>query len=74
MFDLRKVDLHSMEGRRWGSEVLDMDNQGKPQQEEEARVSAEDWAEAEWFQEWLRLARREYQGHPEACPEFRQAA
>jgi len=34
-----------------------------PQTESESRKTvAIDWAESEWFQVWLRLARRDYQG------------
>ena len=33
-----------------------------------------DWAEAEWFQVWLRLARHEYQDKPQPKHELRQAA
>jgi hypothetical protein len=44
------------------------------QEQPEARTIEEDWAEAEWFTEWLRLARREYQGCPDVRPEMREAA
>jgi hypothetical protein len=40
----------------------------------EPRLRPEDWTEAEWFQEWLRLARREYQGQPKFWYEFSEAA
>jgi len=40
----------------------------------EPRVLERDWAEAEWFLEWLRLARRDYQGGPPPWPDFRKAA
>lgn len=43
------------------------------QSDPEPRRREKDWAEAEWFLEWLRLARREYQGTPApAWPDFRQ--
>lgn len=29
-----------------------------------------DWAESEWFQVWLRLARRDYQGQPNLQKDF----
>jgi len=51
-----------------------MDTETPVQTQEQPRRLEEDWAEAEWFQIWLRLARREYQGHPDAREEFRQAA
>ena len=35
-------------------------------QEEVKRKVEVDWADAEWFQVWLRLARRDYHGHPDA--------
>jgi len=28
-----------------------------------------DWAESDWFEVWLRLARRDYQGNPNAQQE-----
>jgi hypothetical protein len=37
-------------------------------------VAESDWAEAEWFLEWLRLARRDYQGEPPRLPKSRLAA
>lgn len=33
--------------------------------EEGQRKVEVDWADTEWFQVWLRLARRDYHGHPE---------
>ena len=42
--------------------------------QKEPRWAEEDWAEAEWFLEWLRLARRDYQGDPATPPELRRAA
>jgi hypothetical protein len=34
----------------------------------EQQTVAIDWAETEWFQVWLRLARRDYQGESERGP------
>ena len=51
-----------------------METRATVQEQPEPRRLEEDWAEAEWFTEWLRLARREYQGCPDVCPELRQAA
>ena len=33
---------------------------------EEMREDQIHWAEAEWFQVWLQLARRDYHGHPDS--------
>ena len=33
-----------------------------PQTKSEPKTIAIDWTEAEWFQVWLKLARRDYQG------------
>ncbi len=30
------------------------------------------WAETEWFQVWLELARRDYHGHPDWCESIHQ--
>jgi hypothetical protein len=51
-----------------------MEAQATVQEEQAGRRLEEDWAEADWFLEWLRLARRDYQGSPCAAPEHRQAA
>jgi len=51
-----------------------METQTTAQAEPEPRRLEKDWAEAEWFLEWLRLARREYQGNPPLWPELRKAA
>ena len=51
-----------------------MDAQAAVQEEQPPRRMEEDWAEADWFLEWLRLARRDYQGSPNRVPEYRQAA
>ena len=51
-----------------------MDTEATFQIRDEPRRIEENWAETEWFLEWLRLARREYQGSPQALPELRQAA
>jgi hypothetical protein len=51
-----------------------MDTEATVQIHEEPRAADEKWSEAEWFLEWLRLARREYQGSPQAVPELRRAA
>ena len=50
-----------------------MEAEATVQKADEPRRLEEDWAEAEWFQVWLRLARREYQGN-QAIPEVGQAA
>lgn len=36
-----------------------------PEQQEATRKVEVDWAETEWFQVWLRLARRDYHGRPD---------
>lgn len=51
-----------------------MDTQATVQSEQEPRTLEEDWAEADWFLEWLRLARRDYQGAPPGWAQLRQAA
>ena len=52
-----------------------MERQAAVQTEQEPRKLEKDWAEAEWFLEWLRLARRDYQGNPPPTrPELRKAA
>ncbi|HKQ37615.1 MAG TPA: hypothetical protein VJ063_06015 [Verrucomicrobiae bacterium] len=52
-----------------------METQATVQTEQEPRRLEKDWTDAEWFQEWLRLARREYQGTPPgARPDLRQVA
>lgn len=51
-----------------------METRATLQDQQKERTLEEDWAEAEWFAEWLRLARREYQGIPESATELRQAA
>ncbi len=33
-----------------------------------------DWAESEWFQVWLRLARRDYHGRVPGKKDFRDSA
>jgi hypothetical protein len=35
------------------------------EREEETRRVEVHWSDSEWFQEWLRLARRDYQGRPD---------
>jgi hypothetical protein len=55
--------------RYWG-----MDKEATVQIREESRQLDESWAEAEWFLEWLRLARRDYQGSPQPKLELREAA
>jgi hypothetical protein len=44
-----------------------MDNQTNTQTKEQARENEKtitpDWTESEWFQVWLKLARREYQAN-----------
>lgn len=47
-----------------------MDNETNLQSEElfppeAATVIAPDWTESEWFEVWLKLARREYEPEPE---------
>ena len=51
-----------------------MEVQATVQEEQPPRRLEEDWAEADWFLEWLRLARRDYQGSPYPVSEYRQAA
>lgn len=51
-----------------------MDNEPMVQSQGEPQQSKEDWAEAEWFQVWLRLARHEYQAEPETRRELKKAA
>jgi hypothetical protein len=51
-----------------------MDNETTLQAPAAPAPIAESWADTDWFQEWLRLARRDYQGHPETPPEFSEAA
>src|SRR2546423_7088456 len=51
-----------------------METETTVQIQKEPRLTEEDWAEAEWFLEWLRLARRDYQGDPLTLPEVRRAA
>jgi hypothetical protein len=51
-----------------------METEATVQIQKEPPVPDEDWAEAEWFQEWLRLARRDYQGDPQTPPQFKRAA
>jgi len=35
----------------------------------EAEGTQVHWSESEWFHEWLRLARRDYQGRPDSRDE-----
>jgi hypothetical protein len=51
-----------------------MDKEAAVQTKDEPRRLEKDWAEAEWFQVWLRLARHEYQGTALPKPELKQAA
>jgi hypothetical protein len=51
-----------------------METEATVQIQEEPRLLQEDWADAEWFQEWLRLSRRDYQGNPQTPPDVRRAA
>lgn len=41
-----------------------MENEATVQMQEEPGLQHEDWADAEWFQTWLLLARRDYQRMP----------
>jgi hypothetical protein len=50
-----------------------MDNEATVPTQDKPPRREQDWAEAEWFQTWLRLARRDYQGK-QPRPERRQAA
>ena len=51
-----------------------MNTEETVQDKQEPRRLEKDWAETEWFSEWLRLARREYQGTLPPRTQFRQAA
>ena len=51
-----------------------MENEAVIHRPEEPHRRREDWAEAEWFQVWLRLARRDYQRHPQQEEELKRAA
>jgi len=50
-----------------------MDNEATVPTQDKPPRHEQDWAEAEWFQTWLRLARREYQGK-QPRPDLKQAA
>ena len=51
-----------------------METEATVQIQKEPHKPDEDWAEAEWFLEWLRLARRDYQGEPKTPLPFKRAA
>ncbi|HZO83696.1 MAG TPA: hypothetical protein VFC26_00655 [Verrucomicrobiae bacterium] len=50
-----------------------MDNEATVPTQDKPPRHEQDWGEAEWFQTWLRLARREYQGK-QPRPDLKQAA
>ena len=48
------------------SEFVPMETTKSPLSSAQARQIDVDWTESEWFQVWLRLATRDYQGDPAA--------